>query len=151
MKSVLDASAFFSDIPFEGELYTTPDVVAELRDLRSKARCDLLIGSGLRVWDPDPAGLSRVREAAGKSGEACALSGTDVGVLALALQIGAAVRTDDYALQNVARVMGIPVRPILQKGARNIRWRYRCSGCKKYYPAPGQCPICGATVERNLK
>lgn len=151
MKSVLDASSFFSSLPFEGELYTTPAVVAELRDLRSKSRCDLLIGEGLRVWDPDPGVLPLVREAARKTGEAGVLSETDIGLLALAVQLGAAIRTDDYALQNVARVMGIPVSPIQQKGARNIRWRYRCRGCRRYYPSPGQCPVCGAAVERNLK
>lgn len=151
MRSVLDASAFFSDILFDGELYTTPDVVSELRDLRSKARCDLLIGSGLRVRDPDPDGLSRAREAAEKTGESCALSATDIGVLALALQLGAEIRTDDYALQNAARVMGIPVRPILQKGAKNIRWHYRCRGCGRTHPRPGDCPVCGAAVERKLK
>jgi len=36
MKAVLDASIFFSDIMPDGELYTTPSVCDELKDIRSK-------------------------------------------------------------------------------------------------------------------
>ena len=49
MKSVLDATVFFTDYPVTGECYTTPSVVAELVDLKSRCRYDLLVAAGLRV------------------------------------------------------------------------------------------------------
>jgi endoribonuclease Nob1 len=151
MRSVLDSSAFFTAATFEGELYTTSSVISELRDLPSKARSDLLREAGLQVMDPDRESVSRVRENAVARGEAGVLSPTDIGVLALALQLRACIMSDDYALQNVARSLSIQVIPIQQKGARNIRWKFRCSGCGRYYREPGECQICGALIQRKLK
>lgn len=151
MKSVLDTSAFFTAASFSGELFTTSLVISELRDLSSKARFDLLREAGLQVMDPDRESVIRVRETAVKRGEAGSLSPADVEVLALALQLHACILSDDYALQNVARSLNITVVPILQKGARNIRWKFRCSGCGRYYTEPGECQVCGAIIQRKLK
>ena len=151
MRSVLDSSAFFTAAPFEGELYTTSSVISELRDLPSKSRSDLLREAGLQVMDPDRESVSRVRENAVARGESGVLSPTDIGVLALALQLQACIMSDDYALQNVARSLNIRVIPLQQKGARNIRWKFRCSGCGRYYRGPGECQVCGANIQRKLK
>jgi UPF0271 protein len=151
MKKVLDTSAFFSDAKFEGELYTTWSVVAELKDLTSKIRFDLLRHEGLEVFEPDTDAGFRAREAATASREREALSPADIDVLALALQTGAAVVTDDYAIQNVARHLGVAVIPLHQKGTSGIRWRFRCTGCGKYCREPGDCPVCGAPVKRRIK
>ncbi|MGB4234826.1 MAG: nucleotide-binding protein [Methanoregulaceae archaeon] len=151
MRAVLDASAFFSAIALSGELYTTPHVVAELKDLRSRVRLDLLCESGLTVREPGREAQARVRDVAGRIGEGEALSETDQGVLALALELGAEVVTDDYALQNAAYRMGVPVIPIHQKGARRIAWQYRCTGCGRPYEGPGECPVCGAAIKRRIK
>jgi len=151
MRSVLDSSAFFSAAAFEGKLYTTPSVISELRDLASKARADLLCEAGLKVTDPDRESLSRVRETAVAKGEAEALSPADIEVLALALQLQARIMSDDYALQNVAQALGLEVIPIQQKGARHIRWTFRCSGCGRYYKKTGECLVCGALIQRKLK
>jgi UPF0271 protein len=101
--------------------------------------------------DPDRESVSRVRESAIARGEADVLSPTDSEVLALALQLQACIVSDDYALQNVARSLGLRVIPIQQKGARNIRWKFRCSGCGRYYRGPGECQVCGALIQRTLK
>ncbi len=68
MKCVLDSTVFFTDYPVTGECYTTPSVVAELVDLKSKCRYDLLVAAGLTVRSPPGQDLARVREAARKSG-----------------------------------------------------------------------------------
>jgi endoribonuclease Nob1 len=151
MRTVLDSSAFFSAAAFEGALYTTSSVISELRDLPSKARFDLLCEAGLQVMDPDRDFVDRVRSNAVKRGEAEVLSTTDIEVLALAVQLQAAIMSDDYALQNVARSLRITVIPLQQKGARNIRWKFRCSGCGRYYREPGVCQVCGALIQRKLK
>lgn len=151
MRSVLDSSAFFTAVAFEGDLFTTSSVISELRDLPSKARSDLLREAGLQVMDPDREAVSRVRENAVARGEGGALSPTDIEVLALALQLQACILSDDYALQNVARSLSIRVIPIQQKGARHIRWKFRCSGCGRYSRGPGECQVCGALIQRKLK
>lgn len=151
MKLVLDSSAFFSGTEISGELYTTPLVVSELKDLRSKTRFELLGESGMQVIRPGKEAYVRVRDAASRWGEGETLSATDREVLALALELGAGILTDDYALQNVAGRMGLAVVPLLQKGTRGFRWRFRCSGCGKYAEGPGECPVCGALIKRKLK
>jgi len=68
MRLVLDATAFFLDIPLEGELYTTPSVVAELADLASKCRFEALLARGLRVQEPGRERREEVEKAASASG-----------------------------------------------------------------------------------
>jgi UPF0271 protein len=151
MRIVLDASAFFSELKFEGELYTSWSVVSELKDISSKIRYDLLKDAGLEVLDPGSAALARAREASTDSGEQESLSRTDIDLLALGFQLDAAIATEDYALQNAARHMGVEIVPLRQKKGSEIRWKYRCTGCGKYYKGPGNCIVCGAPVKRRIK
>ncbi len=149
MNLVLDASAFFAEVPLSGVLLTTPSVVEELRDLRAKGRFESLLAAGLRVEAPGRASLPRVEEAAGRTGDAGVLSPADRDLLALALEREGTVVTDDFAVQNTARELGIPVQGILQRRARRIRWRFRCPGCGATADSPGSCPVCGALRERS--
>jgi UPF0271 protein len=151
MKMVLDSSVFFGDHVCHGELYTSWSVADELKDLASKVRFDLLRESGLEVRDPETTYVTRAREASIAAGEEEALSRADTDVLALAVQLEAAVVTDDYALQNVARKLGVAVIPLRQKGTSGIRWKYRCTGCGRYHKGPGECPVCGSPVKRRIK
>jgi len=151
MTRILDASAFFTDLPAEGVLFTTPSVVSELVDLQSKCRLEAMLASGLTVREPDPRYLAKVLDAAERCGDAGVLSRTDREVLALALELKATVVTDDFAIQNVAHRLSIPIATIRQRSARPIRWRFRCKGCGRYYRQEGECPVCGAEVRRKLK
>lgn len=149
MIRVLDASAFFAEVPLEGVLLTTPSVVGELRDIRAKGRLESLLAAGLRVEEPGHTSLLRVEEAAGRTGDKGVLSPSDRDLLALALEREGTVVTDDFAVQNTARELGIPVQGILQRRARRIRWRFRCPGCGATAPGPGSCPVCGSMRERS--
>jgi endoribonuclease Nob1 len=151
MTEVLDASVFFSDIPVEGPAYTTPSVVEELVDLRSKGRYEVFSAAGLMVREPDAASLARVGEAAERTGDKGVLSSTDRDILALALELDAVLVTDDFAVRNVAHRLEIPTRSILQRSSKAIRWRFRCTGCGRYWRRPGECQVCGAPVRRKLK
>lgn len=151
MRSVLDASVFFSDLSVTGEAYTTPSVVAELVDLRSKCRYEALLATGLIVREPDECHRNAVETAAAECGDAERLSGTDREILALALELAAVLVTDDFAVQNVAHRLKISTRSIHQRSARPIRWRFRCSGCGRFYREAGECPVCGAAIKRKLK
>jgi UPF0271 protein len=154
MKCVLDSSVFFLDYPAEGECFTTPSVVDELVDLKSKCRFDLLVSAGLAVQAPEKGDLARVKEAAQKTGDVSVISATDCDLLALALGLGATIFTDDFAIQNVAAALKIPVQPLRQRAAKPVAWKYRCSGCGRYYKTEmpgGECPVCGAAIRRKLK
>ncbi|KLK88963.1 nucleotide-binding protein [Methanoculleus sediminis] len=151
MMLVLDASFFFAEFPVEGAAWTTPSVVEELSDTHAKCRFEVLTAAGLRVREPREEELARVDAAALRTGDSGVLSGTDRDILALALELPAVLVTDDFAVQNVAHRLGIETRSIRQRPARPIRWRYRCTGCGRYWKEPGDCPICGAPIKRKLK
>ena len=106
MKAVLDASVFFSDFHPEGELFTTPSVCDELKDIRSKGNFEKLSACGLRVVSPGQAGIERVTAAAKTSRDAGVISATDTDLLAVTLELEAVLYTDDFAIQNVATVLG---------------------------------------------
>lgn len=151
MNVVCDASLFFCDFHPDGNLFTTPSVVGELRDLSSKCRLDVLISGGLRISEPDPSNVEVVDRASLQSGDGTVLSSTDRDVLALALTIGGSVCTDDFALQNVALHLGIRVVPIRQRKAKKRTWELVCTGCGKKAGHPGTCPVCGHELKRTLK
>ena len=151
MNHVLDASFFFADRSLEGDLFTTPSVVAELVDLPAKCRLENLSATGLRVAAPSCGSLADVDKAARKTGDTPVLSATDRDILALARDLGASLHTDDFAVQNVAHALGITTVPLRQKQASPVRWRFRCTGCGRYYRETGECPVCGAMIKRRLK
>ena len=151
MTLVLDASVFFSEMPVEEGAYTTPSVVGDLADLHAKCRFEALAAAGLSVREPREEDVARVEAAAVRTGDAGVLSATDRDILALALELSAVLVTDDFAVQNVAHRLGVETRSIRQRPARAIRWRYRCSGCGRYWREPGECRVCGAPIKRKFK
>jgi UPF0271 protein len=126
-------------------------VVEELNDFHAKCRFEALAAMGLQVREPREEDLERVAAAALQTGDAGVLSATDQDILALALELSALLVTDDFAVQNVAHRLGITIRSIRQRPARAMRWRYRCSGCGRYWREPGECPVCGAPIKRKIK
>ncbi|HJJ28876.1 MAG TPA: nucleotide-binding protein [Methanocorpusculum sp.] len=145
MKFILDASFFFGDYALEGELFTTPEVVEELKDLTSKMRFEVLAAKGLCVTEAEPDALLQATKAAITSGDARVLSDTDLSVAALALTQGGTVVSDDFAVQNICRHLKIPFRSILQKRAKKRVWKKICSGCGAEIPEDeDDCPVCGS-------
>lgn len=151
MKSVLDASVFFSAYPIEGDIYTTPSVCDELVDIRAKGTFEKLSAAGLRVVSPDPHYRQKVIVASDLSRDKCVLSETDLDLLAVALEMEATLITDDFAIQNVAIGLGVTTRPISQRRAKRVQWKYRCTGCGRYWDHDGECRVCGAVIKRKLK
>jgi UPF0271 protein len=151
MREVLDASFFFGEYPAGGETFTTPSVIDELKDIRSKGNFEKWSARGLKVQSPTEGGRKRVNGAARSTKDCAVISGTDVDLLALALDLGAVLHTDDFAIQNVAIVLGIPIISLSQRKARRVHWKFRCSGCGRYSEKDGECPVCGAAIKRKLK
>lgn len=150
-RAVLDASFFFGEFPAEGDLFTVPPVVDELRDIRAKGNFEKWCARGLRVQTPTDENRKRVISAARTTKDITVISGTDRELLALALDLEADLYTDDFAIQNIALVLGVKTVPILQRKARRVHWKYRCSGCGRYAEQDGECPVCGAAIKRKLK
>jgi len=153
MKYILDSSYFFGDYLLNGELFTTPEVVDELKDLVSKMRYEILVENGLVVTEPELDAKSAATNAALKSGDAKVLSDTDISVIALGQTLEGTVVSDDFAVQNVCRHLKIPVQNILQRKAKKRIWKQICSGCGAEIPIKEtDCPICGsAPIKRGTE
>jgi UPF0271 protein len=152
---VLDTSAFFLTTPFSGKLFTVPRVESELRDLRGKARFAVLVDEGMDVREPGRKFRQKTMEASGKSGDASVLSETDTDLLALACEVQGILVTDDFAIQNTAHALNIPVRSLIQRNAEPRIWKIRCTGCGKFFDSvptrAGDCPVCGSPLKRKHK
>ena len=148
MEYCLDASALLSGRQFAGDLITSPSILPELarQGLSSPERS--FVENRVKVYAPTPQAADRVAAAARETGDDAKLSPADAELLALALERGATVVTDDYAIQNVASVLEVAYAAVMQSGIQDVvLWGFRCSGCgKSYDTSPGECPVCGASV-----
>jgi UPF0271 protein len=153
MRYILDTSFFFGEYPFYEEFMTTPEVVAELKDVISRMRFDVMQNRGLSVCKADTATTDRVRKTAKESGDLQVLSETDISVIALGLFFSGTVVSDDFAVQNVCCHLKIPVQNMMQKKARCRVWKNICSGCGMEIPVDEEnCSVCGSTsVKRGMK
>ena len=149
MQRVLDASALLTGRPFDGELTTVPGVLRELHRLGWTPQLEAFLETHVRVLEPDVASVARVRSASEATGDVQRLSPTDCALLALALELGATLVTDDYSIQNLCRVLAIPYEPILMPGITETwRWSYRCTGCGRTWPEwHDECPVCGSSLK----
>ena len=90
------------------------------------------------------------------------ISKADGDLLALALQEkeagkDVALLTDDYAVQNVARGLGIRVIALRQKKSRSrVAWEKQCTGCHRTFadgdsPDGDICPVCGSPLRMRKR
>jgi len=150
VKLVLDASAVLSGMPLppEGELLLPPLVEKELGHAWARRKLEYLKGVRLAVLEPSRAAIEAIRAKCRQTGDDARLSEADLQVLALAFETSGTILTDDYSIQNTASALGLPYRPVSQKGIGEVFvWRYRCTGCRKVLDRNlPECPICGAKV-----
>lgn len=142
------------------ECYTTPQVVGEVSH-RSLTRASIqgLIEAGrLVVEEPSKQVVEKVTEFSTASGDVGALSEADVSILALALQLSSrfdvTVLSDDYAVENVAKLLGVRYASVMAKGIRvGARWLIYCGGCGKVFTDARHrfCDVCGSRLRRKLR
>lgn len=151
MKYVLDASALLSGkpLPQASDCVAPPMIVEEVRKGRAGSSAAYLIEAGLAVMAPSEAGVQKVRAAASRTGDSSRVSAADVEALALALETGATLLTDDYSMQNLATVLGLSFQTVSQRGIAQVwSWVRRCRGCKKEWPqGVSECPDCGSEIQ----
>jgi len=149
MKRVLDASALLAGRQFPGELVTVPGVLRELQRYGMTPQLEAVLDTQVRVLSPGEDARERVRAAGESTGDAHRVSPTDRDLLALALELGATLVTDDYSIQNLARILGISYEAILTPGIKETwTWSYRCTGCGRTWPEwHEECPVCGSPLK----
>ncbi len=157
---VLDSTAFFAGIPFQGEgkYYTTYQVLDEVRGRGVGAQ---LIHSRVQVTEPSKEAVQTVKEASNRTGDQKSLSEADTSILAVSLDLIKSKRdeqvvlvTDDFAVRNVAEVVGINLSETAIRGNwKRITWITYCKGCgKEYLDAKGSvCEVCGTKLSRKPK
>lgn len=152
---VLDSSALFygKDLPSEYECVVTPGVVQELRRHGLAERLELLLDTKVRELSPSILAVRAVREAAAKTGDVRRLSETDIEILALAYEMKYELVTDDYSIQNLAKVIGVKATGMEQSGIREVfEWQAKCTGCGKLFTAEVEvCDICGSPTRTKRK
>jgi UPF0271 protein len=152
---VLDTSALYygKDLPPEWELVISPGVVRELEREGMKERLELLLATRIKILSPSKRSLSRVLAESERTGDSRRLSSTDKEILALALDLGYELITDDYSIQNTAEMLGVSYRGLDQRGIRKvIHWGSRCVGCGKRFDSNVQeCDVCGSPTKSSRK
>lgn len=151
---VLDTSAILSrklNIGQEG--FVIPYSVMEEIKLGKIARSMMWHEDTLNVREPTESAVKRVKEAAKSTGDISVLSSTDIDVIAVALDIGGKVVSDDFAIENVSSRLGLEfVGADLKPIEKAIKWQFRCTGCgEKYSEHVETCRICGHPVKRAVK
>ena len=154
MKIVVDTSSLFYGFQIDGnnEYITTQSVLEEVRGKTMRKSIEMRLEL-LKIFEPTPSGIEEVRRAAKISGDYGQLSSTDIGLIALSKEIGAPILTNDLAMQNVCRRMGVKYQSFGGKSIdTEIVWGYRCTGCKKEFNKfYEECPHCGSPLKRFPK
>lgn len=132
-----------------GDFVVPSKVVAEIRK-GFLARKIESIEESLNIVDPDPESRDTALKGARETGDLESLSDADIDVIAVAVMIGGTVISDDFAVQNTCTHLGIPCQSSTEgKIRREIKWIYRCTGCrKKYRTYREQCAVCGHELKK---
>ena len=151
---VLDSTAFYAGIPFGSNepSYTTSLVYNEIEHIKKDhdAVQILIETKRLMICDPEHQFVITANNTAKKSGDIPNLSDEDISTIALSLQLNAELVTDDFAVSNVAKNLGIKVIPVMTNGIKNIiTWKYYCPGCKINFSKVRECPRCGNKLKRK--
>ena len=152
---MFDAAPFFAGLEkYFQRVYTTPFVLEEVKDARSRLNLELYENTGkLVVIDPEP-DYYRVVEEKLKEVNERGLSRADKSVVALAVKLkDSIVFTDDLAVQNVLLHLGIEYYSVklpfkLQTKKMVL---YVCPSCHRAYTAPGRCEVCGTELLRRVE
>jgi len=100
---------------FTEEITTVQEVIDEVKTKKHRERLEF---REIKILEPEEEFVREVKDAAEKAGLGEKLSKTDKKLLALALQTGDVLLTDDYAIQKLAKIMGIKCKPFQMEGIR---------------------------------
>ena len=108
---ILDASAFYAGVPFRSseECYTTPLVYEEIQHIKKNhdALGTLLETNRLKIREPDEQHTQNAIKSAKETGDFPQLSKQDISIIALGIETKGQIITDDFAISNVAKNIGL--------------------------------------------
>jgi len=152
---ILDATAFYAGVPFgaSNQSYTTSLVYDEIKHIKKNhsALETLLETNRLKIADPDSRHTDLAIKTAKKTGDFQQLSKEDISIIALGINLKGELITDDFAISNVAKNLGLKVSPIMTSGITRVgKWIYYCPACHKNFVHSKKCPICGSQLKKKL-
>ena len=152
---ILDASAFYAGIPFRtfDECYTTSLVYDEIKHIKKNHGVlqTLLETNRLKISDPEKSSLESAIKASQITGDFQQLSKQDLSVLALCIDLDAQIITDDFAISNVAKNLGLKISPVMTEGIKDVgKWIHYCPGCGSNHKNVKECPTCGTPLKKKL-
>ena len=158
---ILDSSALlggFKPHLVNQELYITSGVFNEIKSSEAKKNLNLAFEQGkICVKDPSDDAFKEVCDFSQESGDSFVLSEVDKSILALALDLRKqnktpVILTDDYSMQNVARLLDLEYDTIIESGIRKkLNWKIVCPACRLEYPhgkKQSTCEVCGTPLTR---
>ncbi len=161
-KIIIDSTVFYAGLPFRSldTYYTTPHIADELQRIPFfNNRIETLLNSNrLQIIDPSSISLQSILKDSLNIENKKSLSDADISILALAKDFisedySVMVLTDDFAIQNVAKKLGISYKPLLYAGIKySGQWINYCSACNSVYQSTDDvCKNCGNPLKRKLQ
>ena len=152
---ILDASAFYAGVPFRSSdvWHTTTLVFDEIKHIKKNhdALGTLLETNRLKIREPDVESTKTAILAAKNTGDFPQLSKQDMSIIALCIENKGDIITDDFAISNVAKNLGLKITPIMTKGIKDVgKWVHYCPGCRTNHTSGTECPACGTPLKRKL-
>jgi len=151
----LDASAFYAGVPFgsSDDCYTTSLVYDEIKHIKKNhdALGILLETNRLKIREPNIDSMNAAVKASKDTGDFQYLSKQDISVIALCIDLNGQIITDDFAISNVAKNLGLSVSPLMTEGIQDVgEWIHYCPGCRSNHKNGKECPMCGTLLKRKL-
>jgi len=152
---ILDASAFYAGVPFRSssDYYTTSLVYDEIRHIKKNhgALEILLETNRLKIREPDKESTEAAVKAAKDTGDFPQLTKQDISIIALCIEMNGEIISDDFAISNVAKNLGLKISPIMTQGIKDVgKWIHYCPGCRTNHTNAKECPACGTPLKRKL-
>lgn len=152
---ILDASAFYAGVPFRSssDCHTTSLVYDEIKHIKKNhdALGTLLETNRLKIREPNNQSTSTATKAAKDTGDFQQLSKQDISIIALCIEMNGEIISDDFAISNVARNLGLKISPIMTTGMKDVgKWVHYCPGCRTNHSSGKECPMCGTPLKRKL-
>ena len=152
---ILDASAFYAGVPFRSssDYYTTSLVYDEIRHIKKNhgALEILLETNRLKIREPDRKSIEVAVKAAKDTGDFPQLTKQDISIIALCIEMSGEIISDDFAISNVVKNIGLKISPIMTQGIKDVgKWIHYCPGCRTNHTNVKECPVCGTLLKRKL-
>jgi len=152
---ILDASAFYAGVPFgsSSDCYTTSIVYDEIKHIKKNQEVleTLLETNRLKIRDPDKETTKLAIKASKNTGDYQQLSKQDLSIIALGIDLKGQIITDDFAISNVAKNLGLNISPVMTRGIKDVgRWVHYCPGCRSSHKNGKECPMCGTPLKKKL-